>query len=223
MKVRDRKEIREIRGPGLTAAKSNPQIENGSRFALLQSENQDNEDHSYGKEFKQEVQPKVVRVRDPKAGKNTQKSSVKSQQEKKLVSHKEVSVKSKPQVSKKSVSMGASSSKVILNSKNMASPISGCIQEDSNRNMEQQHLLEGKRKMEEDHLNIMRLINKEAAKRRDIFLTNPFSEVLVRDNIDPKPPDLELKDDTAMVIRQNSDMNIDSVGVDHSEPGAPKN
>ncbi|KAJ1409814.1 hypothetical protein SESBI_22440 [Sesbania bispinosa] len=93
------------------------------------------------------------------------------------------------QPSLKSVNMEASSSKVMLGVKKQPEP--------NNNNL----VLEARRKMEQDHLLTMKLISKEAAKRRDIlFQPRSFSIGSGTKFIHPKPPNLESEENSAMGI-----------------------
>ncbi|KAJ1393981.1 Ankyrin repeat and EF-hand domain-containing protein 1 [Sesbania bispinosa] len=106
-----------------------------------------------------------------------------------LVNSKVISSKTIVKPTPKSVILEASSSKTILEAKKQPETMSDSME------------LEAKRKLEQDHLLTMKLITKEAARRRDIlFHPKPFSAVLDREFIDPKPPDVESIESNTMII-----------------------
>ncbi|KAJ1425658.1 hypothetical protein SESBI_11017 [Sesbania bispinosa] len=100
-------------------------------------------------------------------------------------------------------------------------------------------VLEDKRKQEQELLHLMRIMSKEGGGKGNIAqlqndylaalgigvlepkpldIINPGSGTKY---IGPKPPDIKSEDNSAMVICQNSDMNIDTVVQASSEPRAP--
>ncbi|KAJ1376379.1 putative arginine/serine-rich protein 1 [Sesbania bispinosa] len=96
------------------SVKPTPEVDNGSRFSLFQDEEleEDNQRIETGKSVV--PQPKVIRVRDPKAGKNNQSTHSKSQSAKKQVNPKVNIVKNVVHPSHKPVTMEASSSKLMM-------------------------------------------------------------------------------------------------------------